>query len=168
MFPDCSGHGPQSHPEWSKTCADNRQSSHVKRWIAMFIPSQGRVPVSRAREVLPNGSTMLLRLQFFRTGDCEHWSWNYLLFFFFWRERDLPKVSWKGNSAAPGLANQVTLCIMTSCSIPEHPSQPFLDQILCEHSGGLVRKAAKQALGVIRNWSIGSDTCQPLSGVQMT
>ena len=29
------------------------------------------------------------------------------LFFFFWRERCLPKVSWKSNPAAPGLANQV-------------------------------------------------------------
>ena len=28
-------------------------------------------------------------------------------FFFFWRERFLPKVSWKSNPAAPGLANQV-------------------------------------------------------------
>ena len=27
--------------------------------------------------------------------------------FFFWRERCLPKVSWKSNPAAPGLANQV-------------------------------------------------------------
>ena len=29
--------------------------------------------------------------------------------------------------------------------IPEHPSRPFLDQTLCEHSGGLVRRAAKLA-----------------------
>ena len=26
---------------------------------------------------------------------------------------------------------------MTSCSIPEHPSRPFLNQILCEHPVGL-------------------------------
>ena len=30
---------------------------------------------------------------------------------------------------------------MTSCSIPEHPSRPFLDQTLYEHSGGLVGRA---------------------------
>ena len=34
----------------------------------------------------------------------------------------------------------------TSCSIPEHPSRPFLYQTLCEHSGGLVGRAAKWAL----------------------
>ena len=33
--------------------------------------------------------------------------YNCFLFFFFWRERCLPKVSWKSNPAAPGLANQV-------------------------------------------------------------
>ena len=34
----------------------------------------------------------------------------------------------------------------TSCSVPEHPSRPFLYQTLCEHSGGLVGRAAKWAL----------------------
>ena len=38
---------------------------------------------------------------------------------------------------------QQTICVMTSCSIPEHPSRPFLDQTLCEHSGVLVGRAAK-------------------------
>ena len=38
---------------------------------------------------------------------------------------------------------QWTICVMTSCSIPEHPSRPFLDQTLREHSGGLVGRAAK-------------------------
>ena len=31
-------------------------------------------------------------------------------------------------------------------SIPEHPSRPFLDQALCEHSCVLVGRAAKWAL----------------------
>ena len=35
---------------------------------------------------------------------------------------------------------------MTSCSIPEHPSRPFLDQTLCEHSGALGGRADKLAL----------------------
>ena len=38
---------------------------------------------------------------------------------------------------------KLTICAMTSCSTPEHPSRPFLDQTLCEHSGGLVGRAAK-------------------------
>ena len=36
-----------------------------------------------------------------------------------------------------------TICTMTSCSIPEHPSRPFMDQTVWEHSGGLVGRAAK-------------------------
>ena len=65
--------------------------------------------VSRTREVFPTGSTTLLRLQLSRTRDCAHRSRHVglFLFFFFWRERCLPKVSWKSNPAAPGLANQV-------------------------------------------------------------
>ena len=35
---------------------------------------------------------------------------------------------------------------MTSWGMSEHPSRPFLDQILCEHSGGLVRRTTKYAL----------------------
>ena len=31
-------------------------------------------------------------------------------------------------------------------TVPEHPSRQFLDQTLCEHSGGLVGRAAKWAL----------------------
>ena len=42
--------------------------------------------------------------------------------------------------------------IMTSCSLPEHPSRPFSDQTLCEHSGGPLNRL----WGVIRNWSIGN------------
>ena len=38
-----------------------------------------------------------------------------------------------------------------SCSILEHPSWPFLDQTLGEHSGGLVGRATNRLLGVIRN-----------------
>ena len=34
----------------------------------------------------------------------------------------------------------------TDSTIPEHPSRPFLYQTLCEHSGGLVGRAAKWAL----------------------
>ena len=66
--------------------------------------------VSRTREVFPTGSTTLLRLQLSRTRDCAHRSRHVgflFCFFFFWRERCLPKVSWKSNPAAPGLANQV-------------------------------------------------------------
>ena len=67
--------------------------------------------VSRTREVFPTGSTTLLRLQLSRTRECAHRSRHVglllFLFFFFWRERCLPKVSWKSNPAAPGLANQV-------------------------------------------------------------
>ena len=67
--------------------------------------------VSRTREVFPTGSTTLLRLQLWRTRDCAHRSWHVGIFFFFlfsfWRERCLPKVRWKSNPAAPGLANQV-------------------------------------------------------------
>ena len=67
--------------------------------------------MSRTREVFPTGSTTLLRLQLSRTRDCAHRSRHVglllFLFFFFWRERCLPKVSWKSNPAAPGLANQV-------------------------------------------------------------
>ena len=67
--------------------------------------------VSRTREVFPTGSTTLLRLQLWCTRDCAHRSRHVglllFLFFFFWRERCLPKVSWKSNPAAPGLANQV-------------------------------------------------------------
>ena len=36
-----------------------------------------------------------------------HGMLGYFLRFSFWRERCLPKVSWKSNPAAPGLANQV-------------------------------------------------------------
>ena len=80
-----------------------------------FTPSLGRVQktVSRTREVFPTGSTTLLRLQLWRTRDCAHRSRHvgffffFLFSFFFWRERCLPKVSWKSNPAAPGLANQV-------------------------------------------------------------
>ena len=39
--------------------------------------------------------------------------------------------------------HKLIICVMASCSIPEHPSRPFLDQTLCEHSGGLVGRAAK-------------------------
>ena len=67
--------------------------------------------VSRTREVFPTGSTTLLRLQLWRARDCAHRSRHVgllLIFvFFFWRERCLPKVSWKSNPAAPGLANHV-------------------------------------------------------------
>ena len=38
---------------------------------------------------------------------------------------------------------QKTICVMMSYSLPEHPSRPFLDQIVWEHSGGLVGRAAK-------------------------
>ena len=38
------------------------------------------------------------------------------------------------------------ICIMTSYSIPEHPSQPFLNQTVWEHSGGLAWKADKESL----------------------
>ena len=64
---------------------------------------------SRARENFPTSST-LLRLQLWRTRDCAHRSRHVLflfLFLFFWREMHLPKVSWKSNPAAPGLASQV-------------------------------------------------------------
>ena len=36
--------------------------------------------------------------------------------------------------------------VMTSCSMQQHPSLPSQDQTLREHSGGMVRRAAKQAL----------------------
>ena len=38
---------------------------------------------------------------------------------------------------------QQTISVMTPYSLREHPSLPFLDQTLCEHSGGLVGRAAK-------------------------
>ena len=64
--------------------------------------------VSRTRVVFPTGSTTLLRLQLWRTKDCAHRSRQVQFFFFLlWRDRCLPKVSWKSNPAAPCLANQV-------------------------------------------------------------
>ena len=67
--------------------------------------------VSRTREVFPTGSTTLLRLQL-HAQEIVHTGHGMLgcycvFFFFFWRERCLPKVSLKSNPAAPGLANQV-------------------------------------------------------------
>ena len=53
---------------------------------------------------------------------------------------------------------------MTSCSITEHPSRPFLDQTLCEQSGRLVGRAAKYAPRcntqmVYCNWCRPLQTC---------
>ena len=87
----------------------------LSRSIVLFIPSLVRVrrpcrglekffpPVLQrcygcsfhAQEIVHTGHGMLGYNCFF------------FLFFFFWRERCLPKVSWKSNPAAPGLANQV-------------------------------------------------------------
>ena len=38
------------------------------------------------------------------------------------------------------------ICILTSYSIPEHPSRPFLNQTVWEHSGGLAWSAYKESL----------------------
>ena len=46
------------------------------------------------------------------------------------------------------------LNVMTSCSIPDHHSRPFLDQTICEHSGGLVRGLLNRLKGVILSGSI--------------
>ena len=53
--------------------------------------------VSKTREGFPTSSTTLLRLQLSRTRDCVHRSRHVGFFFLFsfWRERCLPKVSWK-------------------------------------------------------------------------
>ena len=103
---------PTPSPDLSAKLAYTR-TTRVKEQQVQFTPSLGRVQktVSRTREVFPTGSTTLLRLQLWRTRDCAHRSRHvgffFLFSFFFWRERCLPKVSWKSNPAAPGLANQV-------------------------------------------------------------
>ena len=63
----------------------------------------------------------------------------FFLFFFFWRERCLPKVSWKSNPAAPGLANQVwpfksALCVpgktlMVGWGLLAHASEAIWDGV---------------------------------------
>ena len=47
---------------------------------------------------------------------------------------------------------KLTICLMRSCSIPEHPKRPFLDQTLCKHSGGLAGRAAKLAPRCNTQW----------------
>ena len=90
-----------------------QQQGRLMKKPVLFIPSLGRVrrpcrglekffpPVLQrcygcsfhAQEIVHTGHGML--------GYYCFW------FFFLWRERCLPKVSWKSNPAAPGLANQV-------------------------------------------------------------
>ena len=68
--------------DWQTSWSASRKAQFV-----LFTPSLGRVQntVSRTREVFPTGSTMLLRLQLWRTRDCAHRSRHvgFFSFFFF-------------------------------------------------------------------------------------
>ena len=79
--------------------------------LVLFIPSLVRVrrPCRELEKFFPPVLQRCYGCSFHaqeivHTG---HGMLGYYCFFFFWRERCLPKVSWKSNPAAPGLANQV-------------------------------------------------------------